>query len=219
MLREDRLFNKIPLKEHYKIIEYSLNVGEKKAEQIRQASFSEVSDIVSAWGIELVTKEKYALPDMKFLGKRVVLGEKDNLQGRIYCSEYLPRPSTIIVYQNMLDLVTEISAEKGFAIDKKLIRDIFIAHELYHHLEETNKKMVKDYPRIRLVGIGRWQVKVTVNICSEIAAMAFAKAILKTPFFPKIIDLLIQCQRAPGLEETLMSAVSTFHRERTQDHL
>lgn len=212
MLREDRLFDRIPVKEHYKIIEFCLQMGRKKAEEIGESSPSPgILDLLSDLGIKLVTKEKYVIPDMRFMGNHLKK-EKDAYIERIYCSEYLPRPATIVVYQNTVDLAYEIFTGNGFAIDKNLIREIFIAHELYHHLEETNKCIIKSYPRVTIIGKGRWQIKVMINTCSEIAAMAFAKEVLKAPFFPKIIDLFILSQRNPELIESWVSAVSLFYK-------
>lgn len=212
MLREDRLFNKIPGKEHCKIIDFCLQTGQKKAEDIRKTSpSSEIVDLISELGIKLVIKDKYAIPDLSFMGDHLKKKENAFIE-RIYCSEYLPRPATIIVYQNTVDLAYEIFTGNGIEVDKDLINHIFIAHELYHHLEETNESIIKSYPRVAVLRIGRWQIKVTVNTCSEIAAMAFAKEMLKTPFFPKIIDLFILSQRNPEMIESWVSAVSMFYQ-------
>lgn len=210
MLREDRLYNKIPDVNHYGIIKKCLDIGETKARGM--TPFTDITTVARNSGVRIALKDRYNIPAIRFMGKNIPLADKDDdvLAKRIYCSEYLPHPSTIIVYQNTVDLINNISKNSGYEIRKEYISDMFISHEFYHHLEAIDKNIYKNYPRVSLINIAGWHIRVTINICSEIAAMAFAKTLLNVPFFPKCIDFLIQYQRDPKLVDGWISLIDAF---------
>ena len=68
-------------------------------------------------------------------------------------------------------------------------QDVFIAHELYHHIEATRS----DTPIARrhqatLFRIGSWQWRTGIATLAEIAAGAFAQSLLDLPCHPKVLD-------------------------------
>ena len=71
------------------------------------------------------------------------------------------------------------------------LRNVFIAHELYHHAEAIRS----DVPIARryqptLFRIGKWHWRTGISALAEIAAGAFAQALLELPCHPKVLDFV-----------------------------
>ena len=68
-------------------------------------------------------------------------------------------------------------------------RDVFIAHELYHHIEAARSEtpIARRY-RPTLFRIGNWHWRTGIAALAEIAAGAFAQSLLELPCHPKVLD-------------------------------
>jgi hypothetical protein len=68
-------------------------------------------------------------------------------------------------------------------------RDVFIAHELYHHIEAVRPEtpIARRY-RPTLFRIGNWHWRTGIAVLAEIAAGAFAQSLLDLPCHPKVLD-------------------------------
>jgi hypothetical protein len=78
-------------------------------------------------------------------------------------------------------------------------RNVFIAHELYHHIEAIRP----DVPIARryqpsLFRIGKWHWRTGIAALAEIAAGAFAQSLLDLPCHPKALDFAIAAQVKPA---------------------
>lgn len=73
------------------------------------------------------------------------------------------------------------------------IRDILLAHELFHYYECTlsAEELPTKQKLLTLWHIGRFQYKSSIISLNEIAAMAFAKEYLSMPYSPYILDVLL----------------------------
>src|SRR5438876_7531665 len=58
------------------------------------------------------------------------------------------------------------------------VAGIYVAHELYHHLEATGLEPAAAPARVTLARLGRWRWESGIRALSEIAAHAFAQALL-----------------------------------------
>jgi hypothetical protein len=108
-------------------------------------------------------------------------------------AEYRERPARILLYARGLAPLDRAVADglAGRLLGQATPRDVFIAHELFHHLEavSTDTPIAQRY-RPSLFRIGRWHWRTGIAALSEIAAGAFAQALLELPCHPRVLDLL-----------------------------
>jgi hypothetical protein len=118
----------------------------------------------------------------------------DPLVGSIWrFAEYRPRPPSIVLYSRGLGLLerTLTGATAAQLLGQATLRNVFIAHELYHHAEAIRS----DVPIARryqptLFRIGKWHWRTGISALAEIAAGAFAQALLELPCHPKVLDFV-----------------------------
>jgi hypothetical protein len=126
------------------------------------------------------------------LGLPVETTDDDPMVGTLWrFAEYRPRPPRIVLYDRGLaplertltgSLATEL-------LGQATPRQVFVAHELYHHAEAVRS----DVPIARrhqptLFRIGNWHWRTGIAALAEIAAGAFAQSLLDLPRHPKILD-------------------------------
>jgi hypothetical protein len=128
------------------------------------------------------------------LGLRVETVDDDPMVASIWrFAEYWPRPPRIVLYSQALGLLERGLGGSGAAqlLGRATPRNVFIAHELYHHIEATRS----DVPIARryqasLFRIGNWHWRTGIGALAEIAAGAFAQALLDLPCYPKTLDFV-----------------------------
>jgi len=125
-------------------------------------------------------------------GIPVEMNDGDPLVGSIWrFAEYRPRPPRILLYTRGLAPLEQALAD-GLAtplLGTATTEDVFIAHEFYHHLEATRPEVpVARRHQATLLKIGRWRWRTGIAMLSEIAAGAFAQALLDLPCHPKVLD-------------------------------
>jgi hypothetical protein len=108
-------------------------------------------------------------------------------------AEYRERPARILLYaRGFAPLDRVITGElAGRLLGQAAPRDVYIAHELFHHLEaiSTDTPIAQRY-RPSLFRLGRWHWRTGIAALSEIAAGAFAQALLELPCHPRVLDLV-----------------------------
>jgi hypothetical protein len=140
------------------------------------------------------------------LGLTVEVIDDDPLVGSLWrFAEYQPRPPGIRLYDRAL-------AALGHAVSGSLakrmlgsatLQDVFIAHEVYHHLEAIGTGVpIARRHQATLFRIGSWHWRTGVAALAEIAAGAFAQSLLDLPCHPRVLDLV-----------ALGSISSLYHRE------
>jgi hypothetical protein len=68
----------------------------------------------------------------------------------------------------------------------------FVAHELYHHLDNLRTQPIGRQHRVTLLPLGPWRLTSGVSILAEIAAGSFAQRLLALPIHAGIFDLVAQ---------------------------
>ncbi|MBR1124907.1 hypothetical protein JQ628_25525 [Bradyrhizobium lablabi] len=129
------------------------------------------------------------------LGLPVETTDDDPMVGSIWrFAEYRPRPPRIVLYRRGLSPLERVltGSRAVQLLGEATPRDIFIAHELYHHIESTRP----DVPIARryqptLFRIGNWHWRTGIAALAEIAAGAFAQALLELPCHPKALDFVV----------------------------
>jgi len=108
-------------------------------------------------------------------------------------AEYAGRPPTITLYRRAIEranLAVAAARQRGI-VDREDYGPVFLAHELYHHLARTASPppFSRSY-RVKVVQLGRWRWTSRVASLEEIAAGAFAQALLGLRFHPRLIELI-----------------------------
>ena len=130
---------------------------------------------------------------------------------------YIPQKKVIEIYLDSAERLESLISEKDLSeyIDPKLIVDLFIAHELYHHIENINKEFMRDRHTVTTMKMGPIKFRSKVNALGEIAAHTFAKELTGIKIFPTILDkwdLLTMEPAVPITSDDLMKKVKQMNR-------
>jgi len=125
------------------------------------------------------------------LGVPVETTEADPMVGSLWrFAEYRPRPPRIVLYSRGLRPL-ECSARAAPLLGRATPRDVFIAHELYHHIEAVRPEVpIARRYRPSVFRIGTWHWRTGIAVLAEIAAGAFAQSLLDLPCHPKVLDFV-----------------------------
>jgi hypothetical protein len=107
-------------------------------------------------------------------------------------AEYRSRPPRIVIYSRGLDPLERISDDLAALLGKAMPRDVFVAHELYHHAEAIRlEPPISRRYQATLIRIGKWRWRTGIAALAEVAAGAFAQALLDLPCHPKVLDFVV----------------------------
>ena len=98
-------------------------------------------------------------------------------------AEYEPRPPVIRLF-------TRAVARIAAAAPALPVPEIYVAHELFHHLDARGQHPAAALACATVARLGRWRWQSPVRALSEVAAHAFAQALLGLPVFPGRLDAL-----------------------------
>jgi hypothetical protein len=126
-------------------------------------------------------------------------------------AEYRERPARIVLYARGLALLDRVVTGElaGRLLGRAVPRDVFIAHELFHHLETIREDtpIVQRY-RPTLFRLGRWHWRTGIAVLSEIAAGAFAQELLGLPCHPRVLDLVAREALSPNASAARMASAA-----------
>jgi hypothetical protein len=165
----------------------------------RAAQFAAVSDALAdgAATAQDLRKRFPVLTPQEVAGElRVPIETTDDVPmvGSIWrFAEYRPRPPHIMLYNRGM-------APLERTLDSSLIerllgraepRDVFVAHELYHHAEAIRSEVpIARRHQPTLFRIGNWRWRTGVAALAEIAAGAFAQSLLDLPCHPCVLNFV-----------------------------
>src|ERR1700730_5785511 len=136
--------------------------------------------------------------------------DDDPMVGSIWrFAEYRPRPPHIMLYNRG---IAPLERELAGSLTKRLLglatpRDVFVAHELYHHAEAIRSEVpIARRYQPTLFRIGNWRWRTGVAALAEIAAGAFAQSLLDLPRHPCLLDFVA------------VDAISTFPSHACRAH-
>ena len=108
-------------------------------------------------------------------------------------AEYIERPPQIRLFLPAIDALNRCLTDRDLsrAIGLSDAVPVFLAHELYHHLDclRDTGRLAARY-RVPLLRLGPVQWTSGLASLPEIAAGAFAQHLLGLPYHPKILDLV-----------------------------
>ncbi|MCR2045388.1 hypothetical protein [Anaerosalibacter massiliensis] len=170
----DPIRNKVDVKLKEEIIEKSLECGKKVAKNLKKEyGFKNIVEYLKVLDLELY--------------------KKDNNNGieYIYFGTY-QKPNKITIYTNNIKMGTDLVKKWDLNILKGIkLRDIIIAHEIFHHLQEHDKSLYINTNKITLWSVGKFKYRSKLVAQEEIASMAFAKELLNLDFSPNVLDVLL----------------------------
>jgi hypothetical protein len=125
------------------------------------------------------------------LGVPVETTDNDPMVGSIWrFAEYRPRPPRIVLYSGGLRPL-EYNPRAAPLLGTASPHDVFIAHELYHHIEAVRPEVpIARRYQPTLFRIGNWHWRTGIAALAEIAAGAFAQSLLDLPCHPKVLDFV-----------------------------
>lgn len=147
----------------------------------------------------------------KAMGMKVSYPTYPEKTDRVLFAEYRV-PDTICIYMDAVKKGKKFLEDpeiREVLTDRLDISRLLLAHELFHHVEETCKKEIyTKTEKIRLWSLGPVHNDSAIIALSEIAAMAFAKELTGIPYAPYVMDVFLvygySPQEASGLYEEMM---------------
>jgi hypothetical protein len=132
--------------------------------------------------------------------------DDDPMVGSIWrFAEYRPRPPHIMLYDRG---IAPLEHELAGSLTERLLgratpRDVFVAHELYHHAEAIRPEVpIARRYQPTLFRIGNWRWRTGIAALAEIAAGAFAQSLLDLPCHPKVLDFVAIDAISTGTTQT-----------------
>lgn len=179
-LQNDPLYDKIPGMLCSDIVKCTLKIGEYVADFFRKRGLNDPIQILKFFNIKIIFKEE---------GKFV--------EGKFFFSEYMRNPPTIIIYLKPIKTLYTIMKGNHLQdmINIRTIIQVFLAHEIFHHIEMDNLCEPRKIFRIVIFKLGNFKITSYISSVSEIAAYQFAKSLLNLKFPPAILSLLISLKR------------------------
>ena len=125
--------------------------------------------------------------------------DDDPMVGSIWrFAEYRPRPPRIMLYSRGIAPLERALASSERLLGRATPRDVFVAHELYHHAEAIRSEVpIARRYQPTLFRIGSWRWRSGVAALAEIAAGAFAQSLLELPCHPCVLNLVALDTIAP----------------------
>src|SRR3954454_21421565 len=124
------------------------------------------------------------------LGIPIDTTDEDPMVGSIWrFAEYRPRPPRIMLYSRGIAPLERTLASSERLLGGATPRDVFVAHELYHHADAIRSEVpiaVRYQPTLFRIGSWRWRTGVAA--LAEIAAGAFAQSLLDLPSHPYVLN-------------------------------
>ncbi|HZP88952.1 MAG TPA: hypothetical protein VFB54_19230 [Burkholderiales bacterium] len=138
-------------------------------------------------------------------GVEVVEAQRDGDFGiHVVYAQYRERPRRIDLFLPALAALERGATQLGLhpVLGGRAAREIFLAHELYHHLDLTRGgPAIAVTHRVTLLHVEPWRWTSGIASLAEIAAGAFAQALLDLPYHPKLLELVTLIDRAPQSAE------------------
>lgn len=160
-------------------------------------------------------REKYGTSDPKELAKAMGMNvsypDFPEKTDRVLFAEYR-MPNTIRIYMDAVKKAGRFLAKpevRNVLTEQLNVADLLLAHELFHHVEETyQKEIYTQTEKIRLWSLGPLHNDSRIIALSEIAAMAFARELTGLPYAPYVMDVFLvygySPEEASGLYEEMM---------------
>ena len=205
-LQEDAQFKKMPAGGVRDYIDSLIKIAAGKAEKLKNES----------------PKSRLSLSDIcrsKGVSVNLVEGSRAQAVGRFRAEIYydekiinIMKCSIDQMYDVLMNFVVYFGENKNF-ISVENIKDMHIAHELYHLIEYTDGEYTPDLlPPVTSVNIFGFERRSGVSKASEAAAHIFCMRLLDLPFHPKMLDYLCLLNAEEVTRERLIEFLGNLKR-------
>lgn len=203
-LQEDALFEKIPAGRVRDYVDRIIRIAACKAEKLKSESPGSklsLSDICRSKGVSVNLIDG---PGAKAGGR---------FRAEIYYDEKIINIMKRSIDQ-MYDALKNFNfGENGRFISVDNIKDMHIAHELYHLLEFTDGEYTPDLlPPVTRAKIFGFERRSGVSKASEAAAHIFCMRLLDLPFHPKMLDYLCLLNAGEVTREKLIEFLKNIKK-------
>jgi hypothetical protein len=142
------------------------------------------------------------------LGVGVEMIRGDNRFGTVFqFAEYTSKPPRVKLYQHAMEVVTQAAAAHGVSLLPTRPEDVYLAHELYHHLDRHRPATISRAARVTTFALGPLRLTSGLNALAEIGACAFAAALTALPWHPRLLDLIALRSVAPAAAAAMEAAL------------
>jgi hypothetical protein len=144
------------------------------------------------------------------LGVPIVLSPDPHVFGTVVrTSTYTQRTRTITLYLGAVDEMDRLLAGGlGDLLGVASVGPVYLAHELFHHLEEDSLGRAAERLKVITFKLGPIVLRSGIGQMSEIAADAFAQALLGLRFAPRLLDFLTIWIHNPEAARLRLSALA-----------
>lgn len=193
-LSQDLLYGKIPENKRAEYIDASLRMGREYAGKY---AGQDIYQLYKDHGIEIV----YYKETKKTMG---VL-----LRGQAVMSS---KEKKVELYRSSIEsLAANSSFGASAGITPAQAEQIHLAHEFFHYLEfAEGESVAQKLPPVLLTNLLGWKRYGHINRCSEIAAHAFAKELLKLPCLPNAYDYFYLISTGKMTEAEFQNLLSEY---------
>lgn len=126
-------------------------------------------------------------------------------------------PDEITVYSGNARAADRLRREEGLEdlIGPVPTEEVLLAHELFHLLEYREPGLYTRQKHVRLWKLGRWENRSGIFCLSEIAAMAFARALTGLACSAYVLDVVMLYVNNPQLALQKRQGILDFVRRET----
>ena len=190
-INRDPIRGKIPEGMIEEIIVKSIECGKEEAEKLRNKYGDlPIQDIAKNLGLKVEYRDRQDAMDFVYFG-------------------LFETPNNIIIYEGNIGEATSLLKELRIDYFKVDFRDIVLAHEIFHFIEENDKDLYTNSFKIDLWSLGKlYTHRSRLLSTGEIAGMSFSKTLLNLDFDPNILDYIFLAafdfEKANKLFESMM---------------
>ena len=175
LLREDPQYARIPDAERDTLVTVALSEGRAVAEEVGARWGRDPDAIAARFGVPVTEDDGHGAD----YGTTVVF------------AEYFTRPARIVLHRSAIRRVDAVLDTQ--ALGGSTARSVFLAHELFHHVDCTGPQpSLARRHRVTVLALGRWRWTAGLASLAEIAAGAFARELLGLPAHPRFCELALR---------------------------
>ena len=159
----------------------------------KEAYIEKANNCGKEWAKRIISMYNTCSPSIiaKKMGMKVLMPKTPVGGGQVLFAQYVP-PNEITIFTDCIEKGVKLSNASGcFLLQEELLKDVLLAHELFHTVEEQYEKEI--YTRTEKIELWRkpFSNRSSIVCLSEIAAMSFAKELLGLSCSPYVLDVLL----------------------------
>lgn len=119
------------------------------------------------------------------------------------------KPDKVDIYVKTIEAAESVLAEFNGKemLQNVSIEELLIAHELFHHFENTREDFPTKQKLVVLWELGKFKYKACPVSIGEIAAMVFARELLELSYSPYVFDVILLYPQNRELAEELYHSI------------